>query len=1026
MGGVCVPARQPAQQSRGHEGRSRGGRISDEWTRGEQVEIRSDSIVKRIREQLRTSQDSLALLSNRGVRLTFKQMDDICLEVSHAILQSIRDPSPHPIAIVCCDDSISTPIAALSCLYSSTIYVPIPPNDPPDRLCSVISRLNPGVILLHGDPTGAYNLNEKILEERFGSIVIKLVEFPKSGKKASIVSGETTKPHHPCWIHFTSGSTGMPKGVCVTQGAVTQRCCHKASLLGYSRGSRVLIATPYTFDPYASDLFSTLMHGGCVVSATRADILSGLPAIINDTKTTHVCTTPSMWLANSADPQQLQSLKVLTLIGERMPLSMMQRWADVGSIRLLNMYGVTEATDTQLTCDISAMLPHARTPGCVGTPDPNCVIKLLQQNQSLSESNQHTSPETKTVSEPKDHSESNTPSEPNLNPPSELKNTSESKEKSVSGWGWPNSEEEGRGDGFEGGYVGTVGEVGEVLIGGPQVAEGYFGLPDETRRRFVYIKGKGRFYRTGDLAYWRPDGHLELMGRNDSQVKILGKRVEISEVTSIAEEHPAISKAATVFDKKQGRLTLFIEPKGIPFSCQSNPSLHQCLDWCMYGLGEAVTVYCRHRLPRHMVPQVRVFPRLNLTHSGKVDKKSLLQRPYPPTTVLNAYQDLPESRERRDDKHTAVHQLVSSVWRAELLGENEKVIFGRELDFYEMGGDSLAGLRVCKVLAVAFGLGERYVHPTFGTIKGPFAVGELMQRSGLGDYVAFLLSQGLQAPSEAAVMRASTKIRKMKKCVNLSKRSSIPEDSKNPTDSKNVQPGDRLSIALRSAVRIDWGIGVSALARARCDVNGGIRRSNPGSSPLHVAAKFDNLSAARALLEEKANVNAITAHRESPLHVASGIGKKDPNVLRLLIHHPQSNIHVRDANTQSLLHVASRSGSTQALAVILDTLDMERALSGKKARKGRQMIHSFDRWGRSPLHWAVLNGHKECVKLLLDAKASPLLAMSSAATKKRTHLTQESSAELAIRVHGKESDMIRLLRKVTRTDLAKAKNRSVQ
>jgi len=87
------------------------------------------------------------------------------------------------------------------------------------------------------------------------------------------------------------------------------------------------------------------------------------------------------------------------------------------------------------------------------------------------------------------------------------------------------------------------GEVGELVIAGPQVAQGYRGRPDETSQAFVQdpLLPEGTMYRTGDRARWSARGVLEFLGRTDEQVKVRGVRVELGEVESVLLGHPDIS-----------------------------------------------------------------------------------------------------------------------------------------------------------------------------------------------------------------------------------------------------------------------------------------------------------------------------------------------------------------------------------------------------------------------------------------------------------------------------------------------------
>ncbi|GLZ30338.1 hypothetical protein Lesp02_25270 [Lentzea sp. NBRC 105346] len=89
----------------------------------------------------------------------------------------------------------------------------------------------------------------------------------------------------------------------------------------------------------------------------------------------------------------------------------------------------------------------------------------------------------------------------------------------------------------------AVGEVGELYIGGVQVARGYLNRPDLTAERFV---GNPPLFRTGDLAYWNPDGTAQFVGRADNQVKLRGFRVELDEIKLAIETHDWVRNAAVI------------------------------------------------------------------------------------------------------------------------------------------------------------------------------------------------------------------------------------------------------------------------------------------------------------------------------------------------------------------------------------------------------------------------------------------------------------------------------------------------
>lgn len=92
------------------------------------------------------------------------------------------------------------------------------------------------------------------------------------------------------------------------------------------------------------------------------------------------------------------------------------------------------------------------------------------------------------------------------------------------------------------------GILGEIVVGGPSLARGYLGQPKLTASRFLRFSGNHplgeRVYRTGDLGYWRLEGQLEYVGRNDNQLKIRGQRIEAEEVEAIIGRFAAVKSNA--------------------------------------------------------------------------------------------------------------------------------------------------------------------------------------------------------------------------------------------------------------------------------------------------------------------------------------------------------------------------------------------------------------------------------------------------------------------------------------------------
>lgn len=204
-----------------------------------------------------------------------------------------------------------------------------------------------------------------------------------------------------------------------------------------------------------------------------------------------------------------------------------------------------------------------------------------------------------------------------------------------------------------------IGLVGEIFIGGAGVARGYIGRADLTADRFVpdpFGTPGGRLYRTGDLARYLPDGNLEFLGRNDSQVQVQGFRVELGEVESTLNRHEDVASSAV--------------------AARSDEQAAQLNAYVTLVQGSATTPaelrgFLRERLPAYLVPAtITVVDTLPLTANGKVDRDRL-----PDPTAASA-----EPRPRR----ALSEQAMAESW-AETLGVPQ---VGRHKNFFDLGGTS--------------------------------------------------------------------------------------------------------------------------------------------------------------------------------------------------------------------------------------------------------------------------------------------------------------------------------------------------
>ncbi|NTX06686.1 non-ribosomal peptide synthetase, partial [Myxococcus sp. CA040A] len=224
-----------------------------------------------------------------------------------------------------------------------------------------------------------------------------------------------------------------------------------------------------------------------------------------------------------------------------------------------------------------------------------------------------------------------------------------------------------------------VGMPGELYVGGPQVARGYFGRPELTAERFLAdpfsTASEARMYRTGDRVRWLADGRMEFIGRMDFQVKVRGFRVEPGEIAAVLREHASLRDAVVVTrDDGAGdkRLVAYIVASTPPA-----PDVATLRTWL------------QQRLPEYMVPSAFVaLPALPLTLNGKVDTRAL---PEPSVDASGTESALPP--------RTPLELRLVRIWE-EVLGVRA---VGVRANFFELGGHSLMAVRLMAEVSEAVG-----------------------------------------------------------------------------------------------------------------------------------------------------------------------------------------------------------------------------------------------------------------------------------------------------------------------------------
>jgi tyrocidine synthetase III len=227
--------------------------------------------------------------------------------------------------------------------------------------------------------------------------------------------------------------------------------------------------------------------------------------------------------------------------------------------------------------------------------------------------------------------------------------------------------------------------AGEICVSGIGVGQGYIGLPEKTAAVFSTdpLDTSRRMYRTGDAGRWLNSGVLEFLGRRDSQVKLFGNRIELSEIEQVILSLSEVKQAVVMVQELAGNpvLAAYIVWNN---AVVSNNELKQSL---------------RQRLPVYMIPsQIISIDEMPLTSSGKIDRKRLTK----PGAEKTNYEAPQNEKEK----------LLCSIWETVLSYKPA----GRNDNFFEKGGHSLKATQLLLAVQKQFGcrleIADVFAHPT--------------------------------------------------------------------------------------------------------------------------------------------------------------------------------------------------------------------------------------------------------------------------------------------------------------------------
>ncbi len=543
-----------------------------------------------------------------------------------------------PVAL-CMDRAAGAIEAVLAVLKAGGAYLPIDPIQPEERLGFVLGDAQTRIVLTDRTHRELAHRVAAAIPRVADSEPVRIIEMEADTGLWADLSADNLDPAqiglaptHLAYIIYTSGSTGAPKGVQVEHRQIAAIAAGWAMQYSLTPGLRHLQMANLAFDVFTADLLRSLGHGGTLVlcpTATLADPVA-LAAQLREARIDIADFVPVVLdaLVAHLDAQgdDLSSMRTIVCGSDR--------WSADAAYRARRVVGD----------GVRLLHAYGLTEAAV---DSTCYeIAPLREGAAQPS----TLPIGKAVANARvlvlDRERRPVP----------------------------------------------IGVVGEIYVGGAGVARGYLARPDLDAERFLespFHPGE-RLYRTGDLGCRLIDGTLEHLGRNDSQVKIRGHRVELGEIETQLRALQGVKDAVIVVRDAVG----------------GDPALiaYVLLDDA-YPAASTDAVYdtLRKKIPAHMLPsafmQLQAWPQ---TANGKLDRAAL---PLPTPAAFVVVEGYVAPRNPLED-------TIAEIWR-ELLGV-ERV--GVRDDFFRLGGNSLLAMRsiaaIRDVFAVDLTLRRLFDAPT--------------------------------------------------------------------------------------------------------------------------------------------------------------------------------------------------------------------------------------------------------------------------------------------------------------------------
>ncbi|TIB69283.1 alpha-aminoadipate reductase Lys1p [Wallemia mellicola] len=615
-------------------------------------------------------------------------------------------------------------VAVMGVLKAGATFSVIDPAYPPSRQNIYLQVARPrGLVVLERAGALSSDVKDYITQELDLRVQVPALSLTKDGLKGGSLDGQSdvlanpapNEVQHPGVVlgpdsvgtlSFTSGSTGIPKGVMGRHYSLTHFFPWMSERFGLSKDEKFTMLSGIAHDPIQRDIFTPLFLGAQLHIPTSEDI--GTPGQLAewmaDSEVTVTHLTPAMGQLLSAQAsRQIPSLKNAFFVGDvltKRDCTRLQALAQ--NVQINNMYGTTE---TQ------------RAVSYYSIPSVNADVSFLGRQKDIMPAGQGMIDVQLLVVNRQDKN-----------------------------------------------VLCSVGEVGEIYVRSGGLSEGYLD-PNATKEKFTenwfgsgverkdtiasskeaygrYWKGiRDRMYRTGDLGRYGPDGLVECTGRADDQIKIRGFRIELGEIDTHLSAHPLVRENVTLVrrdkDEEKVLVSYFVPNQTNDLEgymsndeeddtdVQDERSREIARGLKRYRkLIKDMREHLKTKLPNYSIPSIFIpLTRMPLNPNGKIDKPAL---PFPDTAIL-----VPRSNVRDDRTLTPTQQTIHDVWKNLLPSAPSSIAL--DDNFFDLGGHSILATRLIfeirKALVVEAPLGLVFEQPTIGGLAQSI---EALKASDLG------------------------------------------------------------------------------------------------------------------------------------------------------------------------------------------------------------------------------------------------------------------------------------------------------